>query len=247
MSSKRQSVTRKTNKPRKDEVPVFVLDENLGTRILPSHLRAAGFEVRTFSGLGMAGEQDPWAFYYCGKNNYCLITSDKKFMDPFTHMAAIQLGKARIFAFTSGDENMNRRAAAFVKAKPKILRLIKRQQAPFVASIGLSAEVILVDEKPMPTRKYCRPEHWESYVKVCKAEGVEIHEDAHSVPGSEVLGRGLKGRPGADSGKEHGEFKAFIPVSSEFRVSGEIHSESEAGTEAKSGETEKKGESKPGS
>lgn len=141
----------------------------------------------TFEALGLRGEQDPWAFYFCGKSGYCLITSDKSFLDHFTHMAAIQLGKTRVFAFTSGNENMHLRGKAFVKAKAKILRAIKHHTAPFVASVGLSADVNIVDEKPMPTKKLCRPEHWESYLKVCKAEGVEIHEQAYSVAGSDYL------------------------------------------------------------
>jgi len=82
----------------------------------------------TFEALGLRGEQDPWAFYYCGKNNYCLITSDKSFLDHFTHMAAIQLGKTRIFAFTSGNENMHLRGKAFVKAQAKIFRVIKHHR-----------------------------------------------------------------------------------------------------------------------
>jgi len=102
-------------------------------------------------------------------------------------MAAIQLGKTRVFAFTSGNENMHLRGKAFVKAKAKILRAIKHHAAPFVASVGLSADVNIVDEKPMPTKKLCHPEHWESYLKVCKAEGVEIHEQAYSVAGSDYL------------------------------------------------------------
>jgi hypothetical protein len=179
---------------------------------LAKYIREAGLKVVTFEELALRGEQDPWAFYFCGKNNYCLITSDKSFLDHFTHMTAIQLGKARVFSFTSGDVNMNRRGQAFVKAKAKILAMVRKHPAPFIASIGLSAEVNLVDEKPMPTKKLCRPEHWESYLKVCKAEGVEIHEQAYTVPGSAYLPRSPK-RPassetGAETAEAEGEAKS---------------------------------------
>jgi len=187
---RRQSLIARKKKPRDEESPIFALDENLGTTILPRYLKQAGFEMVTFETIGLRGEQDPWAFYFCGKNNYCLITSDKSFLDHFTHMAAIRLGKTRVFAFTSGSDNMHVRGKAFLKARAKILRALKHHEAPFVASVGLSGDVNVVDEKPMPTKKLCRPEHWESYLKVCKSEGVEIHEQAYSVAGSDYLRRG---------------------------------------------------------
>jgi predicted nuclease of predicted toxin-antitoxin system len=163
----------------------------LGTAILARYLRSTGLKAVTFDDLSMRGEQDPWAFYYCGKQGYCLITSDKTFLDHFTHMVAIQLGTTRVFSFKNGNAKMKRRGEAFVRANAKILRVIKKREAPFVASIGLSGEVTLVNSNPMPTKKLCRPEHWESYVRVCKAEGVEIHEEAYTVPGSTCLPRRL--------------------------------------------------------
>lgn len=192
-------IARRKKRREEENPPTFVLDENLGTAILARYLRDVGLASLTFQDLKMRGEQDPWAFYYIGKCGYCLITSDKTFLDHFTHMVAIRLGKTRVFAFTSGNENMRRRGEAFVKAKAKILRLIKNQDAPFVASVGLSGEVSLVNANPMPTKKLCRPEHWESYIRVCKAEGIEIHQEAYTVPGSSCLPRDAT--EGPDSGQ----------------------------------------------
>jgi predicted nuclease of predicted toxin-antitoxin system len=205
---RRLSLIARKKKQRDEESPVFALDENLGTTILPRYLQRADLRVVTFEALGLRGEQDPWAFYYCGKNDYCLVTSDKSFLDHFTHMAAIQLGKTRVFAFTSGNENMNLRGKAFVNAKARILRVIRHHAPPFVASIGLSDDVNVVDEKPMPTKKLCRPEHWESYLKVCRAEGVEVHEKAYTVAGSDYLSRRGKGATKGEAATEADEPKA---------------------------------------
>jgi hypothetical protein len=155
----------------------------------------AGFEVRTFEQLSLRGEQDPWAFYQCGKNGYVLLTSDKAFLGHFTHMTAIQLGRTAVFAFTSGNENMKLRGKAFVLAKSRILHAIRNNDAPFVASIGSNGTVTLLDKRPGPMKRLCQPEHWASYVRVCRAEGVEIHEEAYSYPGSAVLRGGGDGHP----------------------------------------------------
>jgi aspartate/tyrosine/aromatic aminotransferase len=82
---------------------------------------------------------------------------------------------------------MRIRGSAFVGAKAKICRIIKKQSAPFIASIGVSGDIKLLARNPMPVRKLCTPEHWDSYERVCRAEGIEIHEEAYLVPGSAYL------------------------------------------------------------
>ena len=143
-----------------------------------------GLDVVMCDSLSLCGEQDPWVFYTCGKNDHCLITVDKDFVHYFTHMAAIALGKTRVFFFTSGTANMEERGKAFKKAKAKALRIIKKQEATFIASIGIDGSVKTVDRRPMPTRKQCTEAHWDSFVRVCRAEGVPIPQEAFSAPGA---------------------------------------------------------------
>jgi hypothetical protein len=118
-------------------------------------------------------ERDPWIFYWSGKNNYVLLTSDLEFKGLFTHQAAIALGRTAVFSFTGRTFNSERRGAAFLKAQLSIFKMLRRQRKPFIATIQLDGKIYLDSANPSPSRLKVEPQDWDSYERVCRAESID--------------------------------------------------------------------------
>lgn len=186
MPSKRRSNTPKNKPPD----PKLLLDRNLGAYELKAQLSSKGFDVIAHDELFDPLERDPWIFYWAGKNDYVMITADLKFKRLFTHQAAIRLGRTAVFSFTGSTYNSNVRGKAFINAKAKIFRMLRKQPRPFIATILLGGDVHLDTAKPSPNRSKVDPKDWESYERVCKAEGIEPEPTAPVASSVNVRGSG---------------------------------------------------------
>jgi hypothetical protein len=176
-SKRRLNILR--NKPPE---PRFLLDRNLGAYELKKQLCAEGFDVTAHDQVFEQLERDPWIFYWAGRNGYVMITADLKFKRLFTHQAAVVLGNTAIFSFTGSTYNSDVRGSAFIKAKSRIFRMLRKQPRPFIATILLDGSVHLDTDNPAPNRKKVEPKDWESYERVCRAEGIEPEKARIAVP-----------------------------------------------------------------
>lgn len=149
------------------------MDRNLGAHDLKNELVLNGLDVTVHDTLFAQQERDPWIFYWAGKNDYVLVTADLDFKRLFTHQAAITLGRTAVLSFTGSTYNSEIRAKAFLKAKSKIFRILKNQPRPFIATIWLGGEIHLDNPNPSPNRNRVDRKDWESYERVCKAEGID--------------------------------------------------------------------------
>ena len=176
MPSKKRSSISRSKKPPKT---LFFIDRNLGAFCLAEQLRSAGFEVRVHDDFYHQKERDPWIFYECGIKHWVVITSDTGFMKAFPHMAAVALGNTTVIAFTNNNYKSDVRGKAFIAARRKIAAALKAHKARnFIAVVGTGSFRICA-ESPLPSRKSCEPEDWESYERVCKKAGVLAFAPKH--------------------------------------------------------------------
>lgn len=173
MPSEKQSSTTRP-RPRKRRNPRYFLDRNLGRVYFPADLRDAGLDVTAQDDTTeyQQNERDPWLFYRCGKSGFVVVTSDLNICKSFPHMAAIALGRTTVIAFTNNNYNSDVRARAFLKALPEIEDAIyTHRKSYFIGVVGMQGTFRMVREKPLPQRKLCDPRDWDSYERVCAAEG----------------------------------------------------------------------------
>jgi hypothetical protein len=169
------------------------LDRNLGAYVLKAQLSAEGFRVEAHDDLFGQTERDPWIFYWAGKNDRVMVTADLDFKNLFPHQAGIALGSTAVFSFTGKAFDSGTRGNAFIKGRAKILRMLKNQPRPFIATIRSNGEIHLDTANPTPSRRKIDPRDWESYERVCKAEGIDP-EAGRALTGPADL-RGNEGRP----------------------------------------------------
>ena len=181
MPSKKRSNTSRSKEPPKTR---FFIDRNLGAFCLAEQLRAAGFDVRVHDDFYHQKERDPWIFYECGKQGYIVVTSDTEFVKSFPHMAAIALAHTTVLAFSNNNYKSEVRGNAFLKALPRITGELskhkkRRKNRYFIAVVGMHGSLTIKADAPLPHRKTCATMDWESYERVCAAEGVLLLTPKH--------------------------------------------------------------------
>ncbi len=145
----------------------------MGAYELANQLGSAGLDITVHDKIYARTERDPWIFYEQGKKGLIVVTTDKLFTKSFPHMAAIALGKTTVLYFSNNNWKSKIRGDAFLAARAAIKRALRETgKRPFIASIGMGGTFSVVEEKPRPRRKKCDPRDWESYRRVCEAEGI---------------------------------------------------------------------------
>jgi len=151
----------------------YFVDRSLGSHFLPLQLREAGLDIVVHDDIYQQTERDPWIFYECGMKKLVVITSDTLFMKSFPHMAAISLAHTSVIAFTNNNYKSQVRGDAFIRARKLIEKsLASHKGAYFVGVVGTNGSFRVCAESPLPSRKTCKPEDWQSYDRVCKTAGV---------------------------------------------------------------------------
>jgi hypothetical protein len=141
-------------------------------------------DVTIHDDLYVQTERDPWIFYECGKHGFVVVTSDTEFMKSFPHMAAIALARTTVLAFSNNNYKSEVRGNAFLKALPRITAELskrgkRKKDKYFVGIVGMTGTLTVRAEAPMPYRKTCDPKDWDSYARVCAAEGVLVLAPEH--------------------------------------------------------------------
>ena len=107
--------------------PKFLVDRNLGTRIVPEALRGAGWSVVTLSDIyGEAGGQrtadDTW-LEFAGRNSLVVLMLDKKIQYRQLERNALVRSGVVAFCLTSGNLDGPTQAQRFLDSETEILRI----------------------------------------------------------------------------------------------------------------------------
>lgn len=120
--------------------PVFFSDENLGRRIFPGLLREAGVALEVHTDHFKQGTPDTEWLPEVGRRGWVLLTIDARLRyNPLEQKAILAHGVAA-FVFT-GRAPHDEKAAAFLRARGRIAKLLSQERPPFIAKIHNSGAV----------------------------------------------------------------------------------------------------------
>ncbi|WP_373537227.1 hypothetical protein [Microcoleus sp.] len=126
---------------------IFFIDRCLGTKLADS-LRNVGATVEIHEDYFLPDSKDEDWLREVGKDNWVVLTKDKKIATRPLELLAVAQGDVRLFAFVDGDVPGVVVAQAFVNALENMQRFIRGNQAPFIAKVYQSGLV-----KPCKNRK----------------------------------------------------------------------------------------------
>jgi predicted nuclease of predicted toxin-antitoxin system len=132
------------NLPKPPEAPTFFLDRTLGKNIFASSLRTAGLSVEIHDDHFPADARDQEWLRKVGDWNWVVVTNDRHIRYRPLELAALKASKVRTFVFTRGNLRAEEMAGIFLRALPKIQRILRKNRGPFIASVSRNGDVRLI-------------------------------------------------------------------------------------------------------
>jgi len=141
---KKQSGGSRTRQRSLPEDFVLYLDENLhNCKPILDALTQQGVKHERHGSYFQPGTEDTEWLPFVGEKGWVLVTKDKKIRYNELEKAAVLHSRVREFYFSSGNHSGAEMAEILVAALPGILRVWRREEPPFIASITKSGKVNL--------------------------------------------------------------------------------------------------------
>ncbi len=116
--------------------PVLFLDECFGGATVAGALRAAGATVEVLIDHFPSGTSDSVWIPFVGHRGWVAVTKDKRIRHRRLEQDAVMNSGLALFVLTSGDLRATEEAAALASAYPRMRKLLRDYQLPFIASIN---------------------------------------------------------------------------------------------------------------
>lgn len=141
---RRKSRKRSATKPSALPEPlVCLIDECLGRYAVPNALRAEGVEVVLHHEIFAPGTDDEeWLRALSRRPDLVVLTKDTRIRKRTLERQALERAGLKVFALSAGNLSGVEQAAVFVRALPRIRRLVA-QPGPFIARVTATGAVDL--------------------------------------------------------------------------------------------------------
>ncbi|MGQ0723474.1 MAG: hypothetical protein ACT4PE_18145 [Candidatus Eiseniibacteriota bacterium] len=122
------------------EEHVFLVEESLGKGVA-KRLASSGFRVTSQGEDIPLGLSDVDLFEIAAKRGLVVLSKDLRTRDRPVERAAIVRCKLAVFQLARGNLTGEEMAVAFIKAKTRIRRFLKREERPFIVRLNRRGEV----------------------------------------------------------------------------------------------------------
>lgn len=132
--------------PQPPEDLTFFLDRQLGRYKVASALRAAGVTVEVHDDHFPQSAPDIEWLAAVGAKGWIVVTRDDRIRYRVAEKQALRRAGVRAFVLAArGDLRVEQLAEIFLRAVPKIRRMIAEQKPPFIAKISRDATVVMLN------------------------------------------------------------------------------------------------------
>ena len=126
--------------------PVLFLDECLGTTDVPAALRKVGVRVELLHETFPRATRDEDWLAKVGERGWVVLTKDQRILRRQVEFSALLAANVAAFVLTSGNLTGAETAAAFVRAYPRMRKVLRDFEVPFVASVKRNGSVSLLNQ-----------------------------------------------------------------------------------------------------
>lgn len=124
--------------------PVLFLDECLGSTDVPDALRAAGITCELLHAHFPPGVADRDWLGAVGMRGWVVLTKDQRIRRRHAEFGALLTANVAAFVLTSGNLTGAAMGQAFVRAYPRIQKMLRDHAVPFVAGVDAGGRVRLL-------------------------------------------------------------------------------------------------------
>ncbi len=118
----------------------WFVDRSLGRRIV-ADLRAAGFQVEEHSAHFADDAPDAEWLAEAGRRGWVVLTKDKAVRRNALELVAILVGEVACFSLGHGNLKAEQMAQAFVAARSRMEKAVRRYDPPMTASVTSTGHV----------------------------------------------------------------------------------------------------------
>lgn len=129
-----------TSKP--PETLTLFLDESLDSDTVATTLETAGAQVERATKHFPRGTPDEVWLAAAGKNNWIVLTRDKRIRYRQLERKSLEEAGVRAFVFIGGNVTIKDTAKILVTALPRILKISASNAGPFIYHIGLAGKPV---------------------------------------------------------------------------------------------------------
>jgi hypothetical protein len=133
--------SKKQSAAKPPEGTVFFIDRSLGVEPIRTELVKSGLVIEIHDDHFARDEDDRNWLGAVGERGWVVFTKDKKLRYRPLEIAALRASKARVFVLTAGNLRGIEIAAVFLKALPRICKILRSHPGPFVARVSQSGHV----------------------------------------------------------------------------------------------------------
>jgi predicted nuclease of predicted toxin-antitoxin system len=142
---KKRSVANSAS-PKPLEELTFFLDRQLGGYKMAGILRTASLRIEVHDDHFPQNAQDSEWLTAAGENDWIVVTRDERIRYRVAEKQAMRRAKVRAFVLAAqGDLRAEMLAEIFLKALPKIRRMVGQRAAPFIAKISRDGNITLLE------------------------------------------------------------------------------------------------------
>ncbi len=124
--------------------PVLFVDECLGSTDVPGALQAAGIKFELLHAHFEAGTADESWLQDVGRRGWVVLTKDQRIRRREAEFQALLAANVAAFVLTSGNMTGAAMGQAFVLAYPRIQKMLRDYELPFVAAVDAAGRVRLL-------------------------------------------------------------------------------------------------------
>ncbi len=134
----------------------FFVDRSLGARVVVEGLRAAGETVQAHDDLFPQDTDDEVWLPAVGEKRWVVLTKDVRIRRDSLPRTALIEACVAAFVLVRGDVNGSVMAGAFVAAIPRMKKVLRRFDVPFIASVSIDGNVAMMHLADGPPRSPLR-------------------------------------------------------------------------------------------
>ena len=123
------------------EFITFFLDRSLESKIVLEELRKAGVTIEPHAAHFVPDAPDTVWLQAIGLKGWVMLMKDKNIKHNYIERRMLLSSKVKAFLFVPGNLKAIEMAEIIIKALPKIVRFVKRYEAPFLARIEKDSSV----------------------------------------------------------------------------------------------------------
>jgi len=123
------------------EGTVFFIDRSLGVEPIRTALVGAGLRVEIHDDHFDRDAQDRVWLRDVGSRGWVILTKDQRLRYRPLELAALRSSRARVFILVAGNLRGSEIAAVFVKALPRMCKILTSRSGSFVARITRAGEI----------------------------------------------------------------------------------------------------------